>query len=141
MALATACTLMKSTRSDLISVPGDLREILEACLAEEANPTNLEIYLPQVRQIITSLLQGLRVKQSSYRRITERARQNHMSRHELDRRELARSSVAGSLGDSPNLSGRRSHIEPQSDTSSPTPSQEAHNTTRHSTNAVPKNLL
>ena len=55
--------------SELASVPEDLRSVLEACLSEDATPDNLEIYLPEVRKIITSLLQGLRGKQSIYRRI------------------------------------------------------------------------
>ncbi|EAU90549.2 bud site selection protein 6 [Coprinopsis cinerea okayama7 len=55
--------------AELLSVPEDLRTVLEQCLAEEANAENLEIYLPEVRAIITHLLQGLRGKQSIYRRI------------------------------------------------------------------------
>ncbi|KAJ4470475.1 actin interacting protein 3-domain-containing protein [Lentinula aciculospora] len=55
--------------SELMSVPDDLRNVLEQCLAEDATTENLEVYLPTVRQIITSLLQGLRDKQSTYRRI------------------------------------------------------------------------
>lgn len=58
-----------SPSSELVSVPEDLRTVLEQCLAEEATPDNLELYLPSVRQIITNLLQGLRGKQSIYRRI------------------------------------------------------------------------
>lgn len=50
-------------------MPEDLRNVLEQCLAEDATPDNLELYLPNVRQIITNLLQGLRGKQSVYRRI------------------------------------------------------------------------
>lgn len=57
-----------------MSVPDDLRNVLEQCLAEDATPENLEIYLPTVRQIITNLLQGLRVKQSIYRRIVSERR-------------------------------------------------------------------
>lgn len=52
-----------------MGVPDDLRNVLEQCLAEDATAENLEIYLPTVRQIITSLLQGLRGKQTIYRRI------------------------------------------------------------------------
>jgi hypothetical protein len=52
-----------------MGVPADLRTVLEQCLSEEASTENLEIYLPTVRQIITSLLQGLRGKQSIYRRM------------------------------------------------------------------------
>ncbi|KAF9563985.1 AIP3-domain-containing protein [Agrocybe pediades] len=55
--------------NELLSVPDDLRTVLEQCLAEDATPENLELYLPNVRQIITNLLQGLRGKQSIYRRI------------------------------------------------------------------------
>ncbi|KAL5531529.1 hypothetical protein ACEPAG_4406 [Sanghuangporus baumii] len=54
---------------ELQSVPEDLRSVLEQCLSEEATPSSLEIYLPSVRSIITNLLQGLRTKQSIYRRI------------------------------------------------------------------------
>ena len=52
-----------------MAVPDDLRTVLEQCLAEDATAENLEIYLPTVREIITNLLQGLRTKQSIYRRI------------------------------------------------------------------------
>ncbi|KAI0752682.1 actin interacting protein 3-domain-containing protein [Daedaleopsis nitida] len=55
--------------SELASVPEDLRSVLEACLSEDATPENLEIFLPEVRKIITNLLQGLRGKQSVYRHI------------------------------------------------------------------------
>ncbi|KAF9011968.1 hypothetical protein BDQ17DRAFT_1345203 [Cyathus striatus] len=55
--------------SEMTSVPEDLRKVLEECLAEEASMQNLEIYLPDVRRIITVLLQGLRNKQAEYRRI------------------------------------------------------------------------
>ncbi|KAH6915869.1 bud site selection protein 6 [Coprinopsis sp. MPI-PUGE-AT-0042] len=55
--------------AELLAVPEDLRTVLEQCLAEDATAENLEIYLPEVRQIITGLLQGLRGKQSIYRRI------------------------------------------------------------------------
>lgn len=54
--------------SELLGVPEDLRSVLEQCLGEEATPANLDQYLPTVRQIITNLLQGLRNKQSIYRR-------------------------------------------------------------------------
>lgn len=57
-----------------MTVPDDLRNVLEQCLAEDATAENLEIYLPTVRQIITSLLQGLRGKQSVYRRIVNEHR-------------------------------------------------------------------
>lgn len=62
-------TIANVYNSELMSVPDDLRNVLEQCLAEDATPENLEVYLPTVRQIITNLLQGLRGKQSVYRRI------------------------------------------------------------------------
>ncbi|KAF5383755.1 hypothetical protein D9615_003506 [Tricholomella constricta] len=55
--------------TELMSVPDDLRNVLEQCLAEDATPENLELYLPTVRRVITDLLTGLRGKQSIYRRI------------------------------------------------------------------------
>jgi hypothetical protein len=60
-----------------MSVPEDLRDVLEICLAEDATPDNLAIYLPKVRGIITRLLKGLRSKQSMYRRIVS---EQHPSR-------------------------------------------------------------
>ncbi|KAI0033369.1 actin interacting protein 3-domain-containing protein, partial [Vararia minispora EC-137] len=55
--------------SELLSVPDDLRTVLEDCLSEEPSQTTLEKYLPKVRGIITSLLQGLRAKQTVFRQI------------------------------------------------------------------------
>ncbi|KAF7308501.1 AIP3 domain-containing protein [Mycena chlorophos] len=65
--------------AELMTVPDDLRNVLEQCLAEDATPDNLELYLPTVRQIITNLLQGLRGKQSIYRRIVSDHKQRSES--------------------------------------------------------------
>jgi len=79
---------------ELVSVPDELRVVLEQCLSEEATAENLEIYLPNVRKIITSLLQGLREKQTIYRKImTDHRRQpdGHDKaeiRHSRNRREV-----------------------------------------------------
>ncbi|KAG4305333.1 hypothetical protein PORY_001503 [Pneumocystis oryctolagi] len=59
--------------SDLISIPEDLRVILESTLSEEASPETLERYLPRIRSIIINLLQGLKRKQAEYRSRAERA--------------------------------------------------------------------
>ncbi|KAG6810005.1 hypothetical protein H0H92_013730 [Tricholoma furcatifolium] len=59
--------------SELMTVPDELRNVLEQCLAEDATPENLELYLPTVRRIITDLLTGLRGKQSIYRRLQTRS--------------------------------------------------------------------
>ncbi|PLW08851.1 hypothetical protein PCASD_23770 [Puccinia coronata f. sp. avenae] len=53
--------------SDLNSVPDDLRTCLEAALSEEASPSTLDQHLPQIRQIVVHLLQGLKVKQAKWR--------------------------------------------------------------------------
>lgn len=76
-----------------MAVPDDLRNILETCLSEEATPAVLDIYLPDVRKIITNLLQGLRSKQSVYRRtVSDRSRQ----------------STSSTQGDSPRIRDSRS---------------------------------
>ncbi|KAF8956920.1 actin interacting protein 3-domain-containing protein [Flammula alnicola] len=78
--------------TELLSVPDDLRNVLEQCLAEDATPEHLELYLPTVRQIITNLLQGLRGKQSIYRRIVSDHR--HRSGDTASERTESRSSRA-----------------------------------------------
>ncbi|KAI0825581.1 actin interacting protein 3-domain-containing protein [Irpex lacteus] len=55
--------------TELNTIPDELRGVLEACLAEDASQQTLDVYLPDVRKIITKLLQGLRAKQSIYREI------------------------------------------------------------------------
>ena len=54
---------------ELLTFPDDLRAVLEDCLSEEATQPTLDKYLPQVRAIITSLLQGLRGKQTLFRQV------------------------------------------------------------------------
>lgn len=60
---------------ELAGVPDELRGVLESCLSEDANQKTLEIFLPDVRKIITRLLQGLRSKQSIYRQVASDGRQ------------------------------------------------------------------
>ncbi|QSL66028.1 hypothetical protein MERGE_003165 [Pneumocystis wakefieldiae] len=76
----------KIDTSDLDTIPEDLRVILESTLAEEASPEALEHYLPRIRSIIISLLQGLKHKQAEYRARSEHAystphRSRSMSAH------------------------------------------------------------
>ncbi|KAK0447364.1 uncharacterized protein EV420DRAFT_1276083, partial [Desarmillaria tabescens] len=81
--------------NELLSVPDDLRTVLEQCLAEDPTSGNLEIYLPTVRQIITQLLQGLRGKQSTYRRlISNHRRRSKQSGHERTDSRSSRSDRA-----------------------------------------------
>ncbi|KAF8449481.1 actin interacting protein 3-domain-containing protein [Boletus edulis BED1] len=77
---------------DLMSIPEDLRDVLETCLAEDATPDNLAIYLPKVRAIITRLLQGLRTKQSMYRRIVSDQHPSHQRSGSSHARTTSRSS-------------------------------------------------
>ncbi|KAI0644355.1 actin interacting protein 3-domain-containing protein [Trametes meyenii] len=97
--------------NELSSVPEDLREILEACLSEDATPENLERFLPDVRKIITQLLQGLRAKQSIYRRIV----QDHKQRSDGSDRE-SRSSRSERV--------REDSMPPRQSSRGPTPSNE-----------------
>lgn len=60
---------------ELAAVPDELRQVLENCLSEEATQQTLDTYLPDVRKIITRLLQGLRSKQSIYRQVVSDTRQ------------------------------------------------------------------
>lgn len=109
--------------SELMGVPEELRGILETCLSEDATSENLELYLPEVRKIITSLLQGLRTKQSEYRQIvsdhkhrssgTDRSdrdsrssRADRASRREVDSVARSQQLSRGSLEPSDSLSRR-----------------------------------
>lgn len=97
-----------STCSELLAIPDDLRNVLEQCLAEEASPENLDLYLPNVRHIITSLLQGLRSKQGIYRKI------HRDSGHE--RTDSRSSRTNGTRREGPQRSsGSRSHLQDGSD--------------------------
>ncbi|ORX33551.1 actin interacting protein 3-domain-containing protein [Kockovaella imperatae] len=54
---------------ELDSIPTDLRHCLEACLNEEPCSETLNLHLPQVRNIIYGLLNGLKQKQAVYKRL------------------------------------------------------------------------
>ncbi|KAH8797640.1 actin interacting protein 3-domain-containing protein [Flagelloscypha sp. PMI_526] len=84
---------------ELATAPDDLRVVLEQCLAEDATPENLEIYLPTVWGIITNLRQGLRGKQSVYGRIVSDNRRSD-SVHERTGSRSSKSSMPGSVSGS-----------------------------------------
>ncbi|EKM81855.1 hypothetical protein AGABI1DRAFT_98457 [Agaricus bisporus var. burnettii JB137-S8] len=94
--------------TELVKVPDNLRIVLEQCLSEDANPENLDIYLPNVRKIITNLLQGLREKQTVYRKIMtdhrrqgdghERAESRSRNRREMGHRPESSRSTNGDEG-------------------------------------------
>ncbi|KAH9829944.1 actin interacting protein 3-domain-containing protein [Rhodofomes roseus] len=69
-----AFAMYRIEMTELMAVPEELRGVLETCLSEEASKETLDQYLPKVRSIITDLLQGLRQKQSMYRRIVSDGR-------------------------------------------------------------------
>ncbi|CAG8545341.1 6948_t:CDS:10 [Diversispora eburnea] len=56
--------------SNIAIIPQELRVCLEKTLTEEASPATLEQHLPSIKEIIVSLLQGLKAKQVIYRQIT-----------------------------------------------------------------------
>ena len=60
--------------SDLLSIPNDLRFVLEKCLGEEPSLRTLDRYLPKVRTVLYRLLQGLQRKQAPYWRAVEDSR-------------------------------------------------------------------
>ena len=53
--------------SDLGNVPELLREILESMLSQEASPECLDQYLPKIKDIIITLLHGLKRQQHKIR--------------------------------------------------------------------------
>ncbi|KAG6916132.1 hypothetical protein DXG01_008363 [Tephrocybe rancida] len=93
--------------AELMSVPDDLRNVLEQCLAEDATPENLELYLPTVRRIITDLLTGLRGKQSVYRRLQSHKSGESGSGHERTESRSSRGERTSSKRGEP---GHRSQL-------------------------------
>ncbi|CAG8445456.1 6567_t:CDS:2 [Dentiscutata heterogama] len=53
--------------SNMTNIPQELKVCLENALCEEASPSSLENHLPKIRDIIVTLLQALKTKQSIYR--------------------------------------------------------------------------
>jgi len=56
--------------SDIHSVPKDLRDVLERCLGEDASPDVLTTYLPEIRQVLLRLLQGLLTKKNAWKAVS-----------------------------------------------------------------------
>ncbi|THH17833.1 hypothetical protein EW146_g3043 [Bondarzewia mesenterica] len=65
-ATVTAFAYYSIDLSELYSIPQELRTVLEGCLSQDASTQVLAQYMPQVRQILFNLLQGLRSKQPAY---------------------------------------------------------------------------
>lgn len=73
-ATVNAFTRHRIDMSDLMSIPNELRVVLEKCLGEEPSPRTLERYMPRVRTVIFRLLQGLQRKQAPYWKAVEGSR-------------------------------------------------------------------
>ncbi|KAH7885675.1 hypothetical protein F5I97DRAFT_1130498 [Phlebopus sp. FC_14] len=58
--------------NDLHTIPAGLRSSLENCLGEDPSPYALSLYMPEIRQLLYELLQGLRSKQHAWRRASGR---------------------------------------------------------------------
>ncbi|OCF59952.1 hypothetical protein L486_02625 [Kwoniella mangroviensis CBS 10435] len=61
---------------ELDAIPQDLRACLEQCLSYDQNHETLEVYLPEIRQIIYNLLHGLKQKQAAYKRLIQDRQRN-----------------------------------------------------------------
>ncbi|GJJ11275.1 hypothetical protein Clacol_005507 [Clathrus columnatus] len=137
--LVTANCFHLHLHSELMSVPNDLRHILEACLSEDPSQAVLDLYLPDVRTVITNLLHGLRAKQTIYRRMIERSRASTgstSSRSSRTEHSRARTSLRDSQRESRTSAPRRErevvseHDPPRSDDQY-TPSPDHKNSPSH----------
>ncbi|KAI5961520.1 BUD6 [Candida margitis] len=83
--------------SDLGNVPQALRTILEAALSEAPSQENLDRFLPNIRNIIVTLLQNLKAKQARAKIISqERAREESRSRSQESNDEPSSQSIGAS---------------------------------------------
>lgn len=80
--------------SDLGNVPEMLRHILEATLSQEASQESLEKYLPRIRDIIISLLHGLKRKQQKLRQKQAKERDSGSSGGSIPERTTSTSTAA-----------------------------------------------
>lgn len=63
-----ACTVVGIETSDLGDVPEALKKILETALSQDPSRQNLDVYMPEIREVIINLLNGLKKKQQTARR-------------------------------------------------------------------------
>ncbi|KAF8799217.1 hypothetical protein BYT27DRAFT_7150003 [Phlegmacium glaucopus] len=61
----------KIDMSDVHSIPGDLRVVLERCLAEDPSPEVLETFMPEIRNVFFKLLKSLHSRQESWQLATQ----------------------------------------------------------------------
>ena len=58
--------------SDVNSIPGDLRVVLERCLSEDPSPDVLDTFMPEVRHVLSNLLRGLKNQQANWQTASRR---------------------------------------------------------------------
>ncbi|OAF59474.2 Bud site selection protein 6 [Pseudogymnoascus destructans] len=84
--------------SDLGNVPELLREILESTLSQEASPEGLDRYLPKIRDIIITLLHGLKRKQQKLRQKQSKESSSHNSEINVPRNTSTSSVASANTG-------------------------------------------
>ncbi|KAH9918822.1 hypothetical protein B0H21DRAFT_702325, partial [Amylocystis lapponica] len=110
-AAVAAFTSFNIDMSELLAVPDELRRVLENCLSEDATAENLEIFLPDVRKIITNLLQGLRGKQTIYRRIVADHRHKSSDTAASDRESRSSRSDSSNKANAPRQQSTRATVD------------------------------
>lgn len=95
--------------SELAHIPDDLRNCLETALGEEPSPASLDQYLPRIKEVIITLLQGLRLKQNLYR-----------EQHEARTARMQAASSSGSSSSGRSRSRNNNHQQPSSRSNSAT---------------------
>ncbi|KAF9038205.1 hypothetical protein BJ165DRAFT_427011 [Panaeolus papilionaceus] len=53
--------------SDIHTIPGELRDVLEHCLSEEPSPQVVESFMPELRQVLYKLLKCLQSRRDVWR--------------------------------------------------------------------------
>ncbi|KFY12358.1 hypothetical protein V491_06822, partial [Pseudogymnoascus sp. VKM F-3775] len=84
--------------SDLGNVPELLREILESTLSQEASPEGLDQYLPKIRDIIITLLHGLKRKQQKLRQKQSKESSSHNTEASVPRNTSTSSVASANTG-------------------------------------------
>jgi hypothetical protein len=84
--------------SDLGNVPELLRSILESTLSQEASPESLDRFLPKIRDIIITLLHGLKRKQQRLRQQQSKETRSQSSDPNMPRISSASSVGSGNTG-------------------------------------------
>ncbi|WVR03376.1 hypothetical protein IAU60_000367 [Kwoniella sp. DSM 27419] len=112
--------------AELDSIPNELRACLEQCLSYEQSHETLQVYLPQIRQIIFKLLSGLKEKQASYKRILQERQQPdaHPFSSSYSSVNLSQSSITPSTHSTHSQQSGQYGMDPGSYAHAPTPAQQ-----------------